>query len=195
MTVLRWLFLRLLCCLLGLTPFAVNGARAAELDGVVLPDMSAVGSTPLRLNGVGLRTYSILRIHIYVAGLYLQQPTHDPAAILNSPQDKLLVFHFVHDVDAADARKSWQEGFADNCIAPCHIEAADEARFLAAVPAFRAGDYSTMAFAAGRLTIAINGHFVGAISNPGFERAILLTLIGPRPPSAALKRGLLGGRG
>lgn len=189
----RWMYLCWLCCAGALA--TQHGALAAELDGITLPDTSRVGGTQLRLNGVGLRTYSILRIRIYVAGLYLQQPTHDPEAILDSPGDKLLVFHFIHDVDAADARKAWQEGFAENCVAPCRIEPADEARFLAAVPAFRAGDYSTLAFASGRLSVAINGHLVGTITNPGFERAVLLTLIGPKPPTEALKRGLLGGRG
>lgn len=192
MAVLRWMYLRRLCCAGALALAMQHGVLAAELDGVTLPDTSRIGETPLRLNGIGMRTYSILRVRIYVAGLYLQQPTHDPEAILDSPEDKLLVFHFVHDVDAADARKSWQEGFADNCLAPCRVEPVDEARFLAAVPAFRVGDYSTLAFVSGRLTVAINGHVVGTIANPGFERAILLTLIGPKPPTEALKRGLLG---
>lgn len=179
----------------ALVLLAQRGVPAAELDGVTLPDTSEIGGTLLRLNGIGLRTYSIVRVRIYVAGLYLQQPTHDPEAILDSPEDKLLVFHFIHDVDAADARKAWQEGFADNCLPPCHVEPADEARFLAAVPDFRAGDNSTLAFAAGRLTIGINGRLVGTIINRGFERAILLTLIGPKPPTEALKRGLLGEQG
>lgn len=195
MTALRWRYLRPLCCAGVLVLAALRGAPAAELDGITLPETSEIGGTVLRLNGVGLRTYSILRVRIYVAGLYLQQPTHDPEAILDSPGDKLLVFHFVHDVDAADARNAWREGFADNCVAPCHIEPADETRFLAAVPAFRVGDYSTLAFAHGRLTFAINGRPVGTIANPGFERAILLTLIGPKPPTEALKRGLLGQHG
>ncbi len=192
---LRWVYLCRLCCGAALVLAAQRGAPAAELGGISLPDTSEIGGTMLRLNGIGLRTYSILRVRIYVAGLYLQRPTHDPETILDLPEDKLLVFRFIRDVDAADARKSWQEGFADNCLPPCHVEPADEARFLAAVPAFRAGDFSTLAFASGRLTVAINGHLVGTITNPGFERAILLTLIGPKPPNEALKRGLLGQRG
>jgi hypothetical protein len=39
-------------------------ARPAELDGVQLPDTLQVDGKTLHLNGYGLRTYSILGIHI-----------------------------------------------------------------------------------------------------------------------------------
>ena len=67
-------------------------AAAAELDGVVMPDKQDVAGYHLVLNGLGLRTYSILRVHIYVAGLYLERRTIDPNAILSSSQPKLLRF-------------------------------------------------------------------------------------------------------
>ena len=70
-------------------------AAAAELDGVVTPDKQDVAGYHLVLNGLGLRTYSILRVHIYVAGLYLERRTIDPNAILGSSQPKLLRFVFI----------------------------------------------------------------------------------------------------
>lgn len=175
--------------------FAVPAAGAAQLDGVVLPDMAMVGGVRLYLNGLALRTYSLLRIPIYVAGLYLQQPSHDAEAILDSPEEKMLVFRFLHNVDAKDARNSWREGFAANCRAPCYVDPTDEARFLAAVPAVRAGEWSDFLFSRGRLTVTVNGQTVGTIANLGFERAVLASFLGPRPPTKALKRGLLGGGG
>ena len=54
-------------------------AAAAALDGVSLPDNVTVGGEQLTLNGIGLRTYSILGIRIDVAGLYLRQRSSDPA--------------------------------------------------------------------------------------------------------------------
>lgn len=174
---------------------AASGAGAAELGGVALPDTSVVSGVPLHLNGIGLRTYSLLRIHIYVAGLYVQRPSHDAEAILDSPEEKMMLFHFIHDVDVEDARKSWQEGFEDNCLLPCHIAPDDEARFLAAVPPMRAGDSSALIFAPGRLTVTVNGRVVGTITNPMFAWAVLATFIGPKPPTEALKRGLLGDGG
>jgi len=171
---------------------AASGAGAAELDGVVLPDRATVGGTQLALNGIALRTYSLLRVRIYVAGLYLERPSRDAEAILDSPEKKLLAVRFLRDVDAKDARKSWEEGFADNCVSPCHLAPNDEARFLAAIPSMRRGDFSTLVFVPGRLTVTMDGHLVGIITNPTFERAVLATFIGPKPPTEGLKRGLLG---
>ena len=53
-------------------------ARAAELDGVQLPDTLQVDGKTLHLNGFGLRTYSLLGIHIYIASLYLEHLSTDP---------------------------------------------------------------------------------------------------------------------
>ncbi len=167
-------------------------AGAAGLDGVSLPDTAILGGTELRLNGIALRTYSWLRIRIYVAGLYLEHPARDAEAILRSPEKKLLVVRFIHDVGVEDAQKAWREGFDDNCRAPCHLAPADVARFLAAVPAMRSGDRSTLAFTPAGVTITLNGQSVGTIANPMFATAVLATFIGPHPPTEGLKRGLLG---
>lgn len=168
------------------------GAAAAAFEGVSLPDTATFGGTQLRLNGIGLRTYSWLRIRIYVAGLYLERPSRDAEAILRSPEKKLLVVRFIHDVDAEDARKAWREGFQDNCLPPCHLAPADIARFLAAVPDMRSGDRSTLAFTAASVSITLNGQTLGTISDPMFAHAVLATFLGPHPPTPQLKRELLG---
>jgi hypothetical protein len=56
--------------------------HAASLAGVTLPDTAQVGSTPLVLNGLGLRTK--FGVKVYVAGLYLAQKSSDPNAIIKS---------------------------------------------------------------------------------------------------------------
>ena len=54
-------------------------AMAAELDGIVMPDKQDVAGYHFVLNGLALRTYSVLRVHVYVAGLYLEHRTIDPS--------------------------------------------------------------------------------------------------------------------
>ncbi len=176
----------------ALLALAAHMGQAAELAGVNLPERQTLAGTELRLNGVAMRTYSFARIRIYVAGLYLEHPTHDAAAILRSPEKKLLEVQFVRDVDAPDAREAWRDGFERNCLPPCHLAPADVARFMAAVPAMRAGDRSTLAFGPGALAISINGRTVGTITDPTFATAVLATFIGPDPPTDRLKAGLLG---
>jgi hypothetical protein len=176
---------------LGLAAPALS-ARAAELGGVAMPETETLAGTPLRLNGIALRTYSWLRVHIYVAGLYLEHAAHDANTILHSPEKKLLVIRFVHDVDAENARSAWREGLERNCLPPCHLAPGAVDRFLAEVTPMRAGDVSTLAWGPDGVEFATNGRSLGKITDPTFANAILATFIGPAPPSEGLKEGLLG---
>ena len=178
-------------------PFFVSTAMAAaaELDGVVMPDKQDIAGHHLVLNGLGLRTYSLLRIHIYVAGLYLERRTTDPAAILVSNQPKMLRFVFLRDVSAEDARKSWREALDRNCPAPCRLPANSIERFLAAIPSVHSGDTNTLLFTGRGVEFFINGQSAGRIENPDFKQVILSTFIGPSPTSEEVKAGLLGAQG
>ena len=165
---------------------------AAELDGVVMPDRQDIAGHHLVLNGLGLRTYSILRVHIYVAGLYLERRSTNPDAILGSSQPKMLRFVFLRDVDAEDARKSWREALERNCPAPCRLPANSIDHFLAAIPSVHSGDTNTLLFTARGVEFLINGQSAGRIDNPDFKQVILSTFIGPSPTSEEVKAGLLG---
>ena|SRR5271166_5984781 len=174
---------------------ALSGpATAASLDGITLADMRMVGGTPLRLNGIALRTYSLLRIHIYVAGLYLEHPTDDAEQILRSPEKKMLDIRFVHDVDAASARKAWLEGFDSNCESPCPVNRSEIDKFLAAVTDMRKGDVTALVFTPGQVAFQRDGQTVGTVKEP-LASVILASFIGPVPPTERLKRELLGGHG
>jgi hypothetical protein len=116
--------------LAGLALITGSLARAAELSGVEIPDVRSVGGTTMRLNGIGLRTYSLLRVPIYVAGLYLERPSNNPDAILHSTSGKLLDIRFLRDVDADEARKAWRDGLEHNCKSPCSLDPGDVDRFL-----------------------------------------------------------------
>ena len=170
-------------------------AAAAELDGVVMPDKQDIAGHHLVLNGLGLRTYSILRVHIYVAGLYLERRSTDPNAILGSSQPKMLRFVFLRDVGAEDARKSWREGLERNCSKPCRLPADSINRFLAAIPSVQSGDTNILLFTARGVEFFINGQSAGRIENPDFKQVILSTFIGQSPTSEEMKAGLLGVQG
>ena len=122
----------------------------------------------MRLNGIGLRTFSVLGIRIYVAGLYLERRNGDPDTILHSPERKLLDIRFLRDVDAEDARKAWQESFEQNCKPPCYLDPHDMQRFLAAVPSVHKGDGSTVLFTSRGVHITFNGRLMGDIPDPQF---------------------------
>jgi hypothetical protein len=170
-----------------------GASRAAELAGVTMPDSRVLDGTRLVLNGIGLRTYSILGIKIYVAALYLAQRSSNAESILNSPEPKVLEIRFLRDVDAEEAHKSWRNGFANNCRAPeCSVDQRDVDEFISRVPAVHAGDESQIVFTSRGARLTLNGQLMGNIADAHFAQVLLRTFLGPAPPTARLKRELLG---
>lgn len=167
-------------------------APAEELAGVTLPATTHMGDQKLVLNGMGLRTYSLFAVHIYVAGLYLQSENHDAKAIIASPAPKLLLLYFVHDVPADKVRDAWRKGLTHNCVAPCKLPPAELKRFLAALPAMSSGETVALMFSDSGLKAYFDGSFGGAIKDPRFAKAALKMFLGPDPSAPGLKKALLG---
>jgi len=170
-------------------------ARPAELDGVQLPDMQQVDGKTLHLNGYGLRTYSILGIHIYVASLYLEHLNTNPEEIIRSPETKLLLVRFERSVSADQARKAWHDGLVNNCKSPCQLDPKDVEEFLADIPAMHMGDNFSLLFNQHGATVTVGGQQIGTISSQQFAEAMLATFLGSNPASPRLKQELLGRRG
>jgi hypothetical protein len=77
-----------------------------------MPELLVTDGTEMRLNGIGLRAYSVLGIPIYVAGLYLERRSDNPDAILHSLERKLLDIRFLRDVGVQDAQTAWRDASA-----------------------------------------------------------------------------------
>jgi hypothetical protein len=150
---------------------AVSVARAADLVGVSMPEVLVTDGRAMRLNGIGLRTYSILGIPIYVAGLYLERRSDNPDAILHSPERKLLDIRFLRDVGVEDARTAWRDAFRQNCKTPCYLDRGDVQRFLAALPSVHKGDESTLLFTATGVVVAFNRRPLGEITDRTLPRS------------------------
>lgn len=171
-----------------------HGSRCAEADGIRFPDTLSAAGKALQLNGLGLRTYSWLGIHVYVAALYLEQASSNAAAIMQSQQTKLLTVRFEHDVNSEQARAAWREGFANNCIHPCRLNLQEEEQFLTKVPAMRTGDTFSLLFTESGVKISAGSQPIGQISDAAFAEAMLSVFLGPRPASESLKENLLRGQ-
>jgi hypothetical protein len=167
-------------------------ARAAQLANVTLPNTATAGGTALVLNGIGLRTYSLLGVHIYVAGLYLQTPSHDASEILASSGVKLLILHFVHDVPAAKVRSAWRKGLLQNCTDPCSLQPALLSRFLLSLPAMHAGETVKLVFTKTGVSAYDDETPAGSFADPQFSRLLLAVFLGPHASVPRLKAELLG---
>lgn len=176
-----------LCCL-------VSGASAATLDGVTLPDSYVVDGQALPLNGIGVRLYSIFRVRIYVAGLYLVRPSHDSVQILHSSEPKVVRMKFVHGGSREQVQDHYREGEDNECRSGgCDpSDGPDFERLVAAVPAVQPGDTTTFVFVGKGFRVLSNDRLIIQITNPDLAYHMLDGFIGEHPPSKQLRDGLLG---
>lgn len=170
-----------------------GSAGAGRKAGVTMPDTIVVAKQQLVLNGMGLREATWLDVDVYVAGLYVQHPTSNADALIRNDEIKQLVMRFVRDVGHGDIVKAWHEGFKGNATVPLakidpYIKQLD-----AWTPAFHDGDTLTFTYIPGQgVSVDINGVRKGVIKDPDFARSLFAIWLGKKPPTGALKRGLLG---
>ena len=170
-----------------------SAACAATLDGVTMRTFRVVDGTPLRLNGIGLRTYSILGIRIYVAGLYLERYSDDFDSTCTRPKRSCSIFGFC--ATSVWLRPGKPGRMASTTIAVCRralLDPRDVERFLAEVPPIHRGDETVLLFTSKGVTATFNGRTLGEITDHHFAETLLATFIGPVPPTPRLKRELLG---
>ncbi|MEO6774022.1 MAG: chalcone isomerase family protein [Kofleriaceae bacterium] len=169
-------------------------ATAANRAGVTMPNSLQVGDKQLVLNGLGLREATFLKIDVYVAGLYLEHVSSDPAKIIASDQTKRIVLHFVRDVGRDDIVKAWREGFEGNSAAATlpKIQPLID-RLDAWMQDFRKGQTLTFTYVPGEgVQVDVDATRKGVLKGTEFAQAMFAIWLGPKPPSSALKRDLLG---
>ncbi len=175
--------------------FLATNAIAATLDGVTLPDRYPVaGGQTLALNGIGVRALTVFNVKIYVAGLYLAQPNHDPKQILQSSGPKVLVLQFLHAGSKAEIEKEYRLGEKTNCgDGGCNpADEGDFERMVAAAPAVKVGDTSTYIFSSRGFQVLANNRVIGTYTNTDLGMRVLSGFIGDHPPSTDLRSALLG---
>ena len=165
--------------------------HAASLAGVTLPDTVQVGGTTLVLNGVGLRKKFVVKI--YVAGLYLEQKSSDPSAIIKADAPKRIVMQFLRDVSKNQMADAFDESFNNNAPDAKKTMKADIDRLLGALESVKDRDQMVFTYVPGSgTTLAINGKEKLTIEAPSFGPVLFSVWLGPKPPTADLKKGILG---
>ena len=172
-----------------------GNALARDVAGVTVPDTTTLheDSTPLVLNGAGIRSKFIF--DIYVGALYLPSKATSVEAVLAETGPKRVSMHFLYkEVSKDKLTNGWREGLENNL---------DEARFKQLEPALdrfnslfrtvREGDVIEIDYLPGKGTqVWINGELQGTVENPQFYPALLLVWLGEDPADADLKDAMLG---
>ena len=177
--------------LLSVLALSSVALHAGSLAGVTLPDSQQLAGKNLVLNGMGLRTK--LMVKVYVAGLYLEQKSSDPSAIMKSEGPKKIVMHFLHGASKSQMSDAFNEGFTDNSPDAMKSMKPDIDKLLGALDGVNSGDEMVFTYVPGTgMTLTINGKDKVTIAGQPFEQALLSVWLGPKPPTADLKKGMLG---
>lgn len=182
--------LRTLAILILSSQLAV--AHAAECIGVTMPDQFELAGKTLVLNGLGTRLATMLKVKVYVAGLYLERHSQDAPAIVAADQPWHLALKFVRGVSKGEITGAWTDGFKKN--APDYARVAERVTTLNdSMVDLKNGSTLTFSYLPGEgTTVSIDGDRKATIAGADFASALLSIWLG-KPPNKEIKIGLLGG--
>lgn len=171
-------------------------AFPATMEGMQFDDSVQVGSTEVKLNGLGLR--AVLFIRGYVAGLYLSDRASTSREVLVASGPKRLQMRMLREASAEDFNKALVSGMRKNAteseLAVLQDRLGQLERVIADIGTVRKGDAITLDYVPGHgMTLAVNGAIKGSsIHGADFYRTLLEIFVGDNPVDARLKKGLLG---
>lgn len=172
---------------------AATTAMAGTQAGVTMPDRATVADKTLTLNGMGLREATVLHVDVYVAGLYVENASSDPATLIAANETKMLVLRFKRSVGRDDILVAWDQGFKRNATVPFKKLEPLIAQLNGWMPSFSKGDTLSFTLVPGKgVAVDINGKRKGVLGDDDFARSLISIWLGPYPPTGSLKRGLLG---
>ena len=186
-------------CALGLASALSLATQVASADdscaGVALPAQSKEFGETLVRNGMGLREATVFDVDVYVAALYVEHKTRSARDILNPQAPKVIVLRFVRDVSRDEMIDALREALHNNAgtryaEAQQHLQ-----RFVAKLPKLQKGTELVLAYRPQHgIELTVNGRSLGVDSDDGFGNLVFRAWLGPKPPDADLKAGLLGGK-
>lgn len=173
---------------------ASAAAAGKECAGITFPDQVQVQGETLTLNGLGVGRASLFRVRVYVAALYLSEPSNDPQRILQPDVPSELVLQFMRPVSAKQLRRSWEAGFSKN--APGHPPGLEKglAQLVSWATNIVPGERMTFVRVPGTgIQFKVDGTVKGMVKGDEFSKAFLSIWLGHVPQTPELKSALLGG--
>lgn len=165
---------------------------AGEIAGISFSDSIKLGSKDLVLNGLGLRQATIFKIKAYAGALYLEKKNSDGDAISKSPEDKVVMMHFLRDVDQKKIKETYNESFENNCENNCAQLKPILEQMTSQFSDMKKGDVLKFELSGKKVTALQNGVQKFQYESPTFQEAILKLYLGKKPTDKDLQKGLLG---
>ncbi len=167
---------------------------AREMAGVSIADqVSQADGAVLQFNGAGIRSKFVVKV--YLAMLYLENPSSDRDQVIADPGAKQLIMHFLYKEVGKDALiEGWNDGFKGNG-SPAQLEKlqADIERFNSMFDTVMEGDRIVLDYEPGTGTVVTIGSMQkGTIPGKDFNDLLLSIWLGDKPVGKKLRDGLLG---
>lgn len=170
-----------------------SSVYSMERDGVEYPDAITAGGVNLTLNGLGIREATIFKVNVYVAALYLENPSSNGYAICQSEETKRLILHFVRDVSGGDIAGAWAEGFMKNSGDDIAVYESRIETLNSWMSGMKNGEQMMFTCIPDiGLEVSVKGTFMGTIEGSDFSSVFLSIWLGDDPPNGGLRNGLLG---
>jgi hypothetical protein len=183
---------RKLLLVVALSLGVAAAARAAEVAGVKMPDTMTVEGKTLKLNGTGLRKKIFFKV--YVAALYVETPSTDPATIIASDQIKSITLHILRSLGGAQIGDAISDGFWRNSKDRMYALNDRLQKLIGMFPAVDYGDEIVLTYVPGKgLSVTAKGQAKGTIEGKDFADALLGVWLGANPVQEDLKAALLKG--
>jgi hypothetical protein len=112
---------------------------------------------------------------------------------MKSDTSKRIVMHFTHGASKSQMADAFNDGFNDNAPDAVKTMKADIDKLNGALDNINSGDEMVFTYVPGTGTnLTINGKDKVTIAGQPFAQALLAVWLGPKPPTADLKKGMLG---
>lgn len=186
-------FATLLLAALLLPLLAPSPSAAATVSGVEMAPRVQVGGETLTLVGAGLRKK--LMFKVYVAGLYLEKPTHEALQAVRSEQTKRVVMVMLRDLERGKITEAVEEGFEKNNQAAMPALRERLTRFNQGIRDLEEGDRLTITYRPGEGTVLESkGGERLVVEGKDFADALFSVWLGAHPVDADLKSAMLGAK-
>ena len=174
--------------------FSSPVAAAMEMAGVTIDEkITQADGNVLQFNGAGIRSKFVVKV--YLAMLYLENPSTERDQVIGDSGAKQLIMHFLYKEVGKDALvEAWNDGFSGNGSAD-QLEAmkTEIAAFNEMFDTVRKGDRIVLDYIPGTgTTVLINSAPKGTIAGKEFNDLLLSIWLGDKPVGKKLRDGLLG---
>jgi hypothetical protein len=182
-------------CIL-LTAMIAVPVFAGELAGVSMDDTLLIGEKTVTLQGMGIRTKTFLKVKVYVAGLYMENPSNDPNKIISADETKRIFILGIGPTMKAKAIKDalWSGFDANTPDRPEDLQKKMETVADFFTEPAEKGDTFGFTYEPGKgTTVTIKGKAMGTVPGKDLMEAVFAIWFGDQPADKGLKESVLGG--